>query len=123
MDLFTAAQLQTIGITAVITTVIVSAIQIIMGSSKVHGNWVLLIVSTLVTLLQVTFVKGMSINQWQDFFTSILLNTAFAVLFYQYLGQFFVDKLFVYLKKLIGDKFGSSTPPQLPNDNSASGDK
>ena len=88
-----------------------------MGAKKIHGNWMLLIVSFIVTLLQVTFTKHMTLDQWQDFLTSILLNMAFAVLFYQYLGQFFIDKLFAYIKKLIGDKLGGASGNQPSNPN------
>lgn len=110
MDLFTSTQLQSLMVVAVITTFIVSAINIIQtkadGTNAIPGKWLTAIIAVVVTLLQTTFVKGASFAEWQEIITSILLTTAFAILFWTFLGQFTVDRFFGWIKRKIVEKYG-----------------
>lgn len=118
MDLFTSEQLQSLMVVAVITTFVVSAINVIQtradGTNTIAGKWLTAIVAILITLLQTTFIKGMSLGQWQQIITNILLTTAFAILFWTFLGQFTVDRLFGWLKKKIVEKYGNGGPSVNP---------
>jgi len=40
----------------------------------------------------------------------LLMTMAFAILFYNYLGKLFIDKLFVWIKKQIDNKLGKDEP-------------
>jgi hypothetical protein len=116
MDIFTSSQLQSLMVVAVITTIVVSAINVIQtksdGTNTIAGKWLTAIVAILVTLLQTTFSRGMSFEQWQQVLTNILLTTALAILFWTFLGQFTVDHFFGWLKKKIAEKYGNGGTPQ-----------
>lgn len=94
-------------ITATITAFVVSALATI---TQVSVNKLVFIVALLVTLLSTQF-EGACAWDWQKLALQILMTMAFAVLFYNYIGKWFIDDLFAWLKKLIGDKFNKDNPP------------
>jgi hypothetical protein len=104
MDLFTSEQLQALMVVAVITTFVVSALNLL--KIELRGHWILAIVAFLVTLLKTTFTKGMTFADWQVVLTNFLLTAAFAILFWNYVGQYTVDPFFAWLKKKILQKYG-----------------
>jgi len=106
MDLFTSEQLQALLIVAVITTFVVSAINTY--QTAIGGKWLTAIIALVITLLRTTFTASMSFADWQGTLTNILLTTAFAILFWTYLGQYTVDKIFSWLKKKIAEKYGTA---------------
>ena len=79
-------------ISAVGTTFVVSALNTV--QNKVSTNWLVFITSILVTLLRVTF----DFTHWQSLIFQILITMSFAILFYNYVGKWFVDNVFVWIK-------------------------
>ena len=107
MDLFTSDQLQSLVVVSVITTFIVSAVNLL--EIRLRGHWLLALVALVVTLLKTTFLPGMGFSDWQVLITNFLLTIAFAILFWNYVGQYTVDPFFQWLKKKITDKFSPPT--------------
>lgn len=89
---------------ATITTFIVSAINV--TQQKISSNWLVFIVSSVVTLLSTTFAPQASFADWQRLLLQLITTMAFAILFYNYLGKLFVDKVFAWIKKQIDTKLG-----------------
>ena len=111
MDIFTSEQLQSLFIVAIATTFVVSAINVMQGD-RIRGSWVTGVAAIIITLLRTTFTPGMSIADWQGLLSQFLLTTAFAILFWTYVGQYTVDRFFAYLKTKITEKYGGeSTKP------------
>ena len=102
LNLFTSDQLKDIGIVALIATFVISAVNLF--DFKLRGHWLALIVCVVITILRTTFTPHMKFGEWQVLLTNVLITTSFAMLFWTYLGQYTVDKIFAKLKKLIGDK-------------------
>jgi hypothetical protein len=112
MDFLQGLNWQALLISAVITTFVVSAINTI--QAKVSTNILVFIVATIVTLLNTTFIRGAGFAEWQRTLSELLFTMAFAVLFYNYAGKWFIDRLFTWLKKMLTDKFskaGEDKPP------------
>jgi hypothetical protein len=103
MEFLQSLDWQSLLIAAAITTLVVSAINTI--QSKLTTNWLVFIVSIIITLLNTTFIKGANFSDWQKILSSILFTMAFSILFYNYLGKWFVDRLFEWLKKILTEKF------------------
>lgn len=80
-------------ISATVVTFVVSAINTI--QNKVSTNWLVFIVSILVTVLRIT----LDWSDWQNVIFQILITMSFAVLFYNYIGRWFVDNLFNKIKE------------------------
>ena len=113
MDFLQTLDWQTLLIASVIATFLVSALNTL--QLKVSSNILVFIVSVVITLLNTTFIKGASFSEWQNILSSVLFTMAFSVLFYNYLGKWFVDNLFDWLKKVLIDKFKKQIPPdQIP---------
>jgi hypothetical protein len=108
MELLQELDWQSLLITAAITTMVVSAINTM--SWKITTNWLVFITSVVITLLNTTFVQGMGVSAWQKTLVAILLNMAFAVLFYNYAGKWFIDQVFEKLKKIITSKLNKDEP-------------
>jgi Kef-type K+ transport system membrane component KefB len=56
--------------------------------------------------------EGGSVFEWQTLILRLLSAMAFAILFYNYIGQWFLDKLFEWIKKIFSEKFGNGAPQQ-----------
>lgn len=112
MDFFTSEQLQTLLIVAVITTFIVSAFNLL--EIKLRGHWLLAVVALVVTLLRTTFTPEMNFEDWQGLITNFLLTASFAILFWNYVGQYTVDPFFRSLKRKFLAKFGNGSEPPTP---------
>lgn len=80
-------------ISATVVTFVVSAINTI--QNKISTNWLVFIVSILVTVLRIT----LDWSDWQNVIFQILITMSFAVLFYNYIGKWFVDNLFNKIKE------------------------
>lgn len=80
-------------ISATVVTFVVSAINTI--QNKISANWLVFIVSILVTVLRIT----LDWSDWQNVIFQILITMSFAVLFYNYIGKWFVDNLFNKIKE------------------------
>ncbi len=93
---------------ATITTFIVSAINV--TQSKLSSNWLVFIVSSIVTALSTTIEPQASFSDWQKLLLQVLTTMAFAILFYNYLGKLFVDKIFAWVKKQMENKLGKDEP-------------
>lgn len=85
-------------VSAVVTTFVVSAFNTV--QNKISSNWLVFIVSIVVTILRVSFISG-DFAAIQELLFKILLTMSFAILFYNYIGRWFIDTLFARLK----DKF------------------
>ena len=83
-------------ISAVVTTFVVSALNTI--QNKISTNILVFFVAIFVTLLKVPLTGG-NIEYWQGMLFQALLTMSFAILFYNYIGKWFVDKLFAKLKE------------------------
>lgn len=86
---------------SVITTFAVSAINTL--QSKLSSNWLVFLVSILVTFTSVTF-NFTKVEDVQDFVIKVLLNMSFSILFYNYLGKWFVDTIFIKIKEILSTK-------------------
>ena len=83
-------------ISAIITTFVVSAINTL--QNKLSTNWLVFIVSIVITVLEVEF----DFSDWQGFFLQVFVLMSFAILFYNYIGKWFVDRVFSKLKEKFG---------------------
>lgn len=79
-------------ISAVAVTFIVSALNTV--QNKITTNWLVFIVSILVTVLRVNF----NFPDWQNLIFQLLITMSFAILFYNYIGKWFVDNVFLWIK-------------------------
>lgn len=102
MEFIQTLDWQTLLICAAITTLLVSAINTL--NLKVSSNVLVFVVALVITLLNTTFISGASFSDWQRILSSLLFTMAFAVLFYNYAGQWFIDKLFNWLKDRVSEK-------------------
>ena len=87
-------------IKAVATTFIVSALNTTDYFKSVTNNKLVFFVALLVSILSVT-IEGGDLAYWQGMIYNLLLTMAFSVLFYNYIGKWFVDKFFELLKDKI----------------------
>ena len=87
-------------IKAVVTTFIVSALNTTDYFKSVTNNKLVFFVALLVSILSVT-IEGGDLAYWQGMIYNLLLTMAFSVLFYNYIGKWFVDKFFELLKDKI----------------------
>ena len=81
---------------AIVVTFVVSALNTV--QTKLTTNLLVFIVSLLITLLRVTLTGG-DLAYWQGLLFQILLTMSFAILFYNYVGKWFVDSIFVKIKE------------------------
>lgn len=95
-ELFTWA----IIIKAVVTTFIVSALNTTDYFKNVTNNKLVFFVALLVSALSIPIIGG-NLEYWQGLIYNLLLTMAFSVLFYNYIGKWFVDKFFEVLKEKI----------------------
>lgn len=79
-------------ISAMAVTFIVSALNTV--QNKITTNWLVFIVSILVTVLRVNF----NFPDWQNLTFQLLITMSFAILFYNYIGKWFVDNVFLWIK-------------------------
>jgi hypothetical protein len=103
-------------ITASITAFVVSAFYTIIptnaeGKPKISVNIMVFVVSLIITLLSTQFT-GASVWEYQQLALQIFMTMAFAVLFYNYLGKWFLDSLFESIKAKLIKWFGKSDAPQ-----------
>ena len=82
-------------ISAIVATFVVSAINTI--QNKISTNWLVFVVSIIITVLRIT----LNWSDWQNVIFQILITMSFAILFYNYIGKWFIDNLFNKIK----DKF------------------
>jgi hypothetical protein len=87
-------------IKAVVTTFIVSALNTTDYFKQVTNNKLVFFVALLVSLLSIPLIGG-NLEYWQGLLYNLLLTMAFSVLFYNYIGKWFVDKFFELLKDKI----------------------
>ena len=81
---------------ALVVTFVVSALNTV--QNKLSTNVLVFIISLLVTLLRVPLTGG-DLAYWQGLLFQILLTMSFAILFYNYIGKWFVDSIFVKIKE------------------------
>jgi hypothetical protein len=81
---------------AIVVTFVVSALNTV--QTKLTTNLLVFIVSLLITLLRVPLTGG-DLAYWQGLLFQILLTMSFAILFYNYVGKWFVDSIFVKIKE------------------------
>ncbi len=98
---------KTLLLCAIVTTFIVSAMNTM--QTKLSSNWLVFIVSLIVTVLSTTFT-AVQFADFQKIGLQLLMTMAFAILFYNYLGKLFIDKLFIWIKKQIDNKLGKDEP-------------
>lgn len=105
MELFNKEFLYVALSSGIITTFAVSAINTI--QAKLSVNWLVFIVSIIVTVasISLSFSDTKSI---QDFAIKVILTMSFSVLFYNYLGKWFLDTLFTKLKEIITSKLSKA---------------
>lgn len=110
LNLFSSTQLQLLLLAGVITSLIVSAVNVIQtkadGTAPIPGVLVAVAAAIVITLLQVSFKAGQSLDQWQASITAALLTLAFAVVFWSCAGRYLIDPAFAWLKKWIAEKLG-----------------
>lgn len=82
---------------AVVTTFVVSALNTTDYFKGVTNNKLVFFVALFVSLLSIPIVGG-NLEYWQGLIYNLLLTMAFSVLFYNYVGKWFVDKFFELLK-------------------------
>jgi hypothetical protein len=109
MEFLKTLDWQTLLIASIITTFIVSAINTI--TAKASTNLLVFVVAVVITLLNTSFVSGASFSDWQAILSSILFTMAFAVLFDNFLGKWFIDAMFGWLKQQLTDRFGKPPTP------------
>jgi hypothetical protein len=121
LNFFTSDQLQWVGFISLVTTLIVSAINVTLkkndGTTSFNGKWLALIVAPVITVLKTTFTKGMLFAEWQVVLTNGFLAIAVSILFWTYVGQYTVDKIFGWIKKKLAEKFptdGTVPPNEKP---------
>ena len=112
MDLFSVETLTALLLPSVSTTIIVSAINNL--QTKLSGRWIVAIVSIVITLLQTTYTRGMSLAEWQALLSQFLLTAAFAILFWTYVGQYVVEPFFGWIKKKYLEKYSSTSATPNP---------
>lgn len=96
---------------AIITSILVSAANVFSTQLEgIRNRYLIGVISAVVTLLSTTFEDLAGFADWQKLILSMLLTTAFSVIFYLSLGQFFVDKLLGAIKKFFVDKFPKEDP-------------
>lgn len=83
---------------AVVTTFIVSALNTTEYFKSVTNNKLVFFVALAVSILSIPLVGG-DLAYWQGLVYNLLLTMAFAVLFYNYVGKWFIDKFFELLKE------------------------
>lgn len=81
---------------AIITTFFVSALNTV--QNKVSTNWLVFLVSLFVTLLSITF-SGSGLQYWQSVMLQIMVTMSFSIMFYNYVGKWFIDRFFQFLKE------------------------
>jgi len=79
-------------ISAMAVTFIVSALNTV--QNKITTNWLVFIISIIVTVLRVNF----EFPDWQNLIFQLLITMSFAILFYNYIGKWFVDNVFLWIK-------------------------
>lgn len=84
-------------IKAVVVTFIVSALNTTDYFKNVTNNKLVFFVALLVSALSIPLIGG-NLEYWQQLIYNLLLTMAFSVLFYNYIGKWFVDKFFELLK-------------------------
>jgi len=110
-QLFAGIDFVTVLAAALITTLIVSAINVV--ENQVPNKALVALVAAVVTLLSTTFVPGADFAHWQRLVLQMIVTIAFAILFYTYLGGTFIDRLFRFVKNYINQKLGTN-PPEEP---------
>jgi hypothetical protein len=133
LELFKSLNWGSLIVAGVITTFVVSAINTL--NLKVSSNKLVFFISVLITLLSTTFLPSSYLEEGQVFnipiiltiaqkiILSILVTMSFSILFYNYLGKLFLDRLFDSIKRKILEKFPGLTednnstinPPTTPN--------
>lgn len=88
----------------IVTTVVVSAINVFV--MRATPRWLLPCVAGFVTLFAVQ-INVTNVQDVQEFLLKIVLTMSFSVLFYTYLGKWFIDSLFEWLKTFIFAKLNS----------------
>ena len=99
-------------ITSTITAFVVSALYTIIpidaeGKPKLSVNFMVFITALIITLLSTQFT-GASAWEYQQIALQIFMTMAFAVLFYNYLGKWFLDSLFENIKTKITKWFNKT---------------
>lgn len=84
-------------IKAVVTTFVVSALNTTDYFKKVTNNKLVFFIAFFVSLLSITITGG-DFGYWQGLIYNLVLTMAFSILFYNYIGKWFVDKFFEMLK-------------------------
>lgn len=107
MELLQGVDIQAQIMAALITSIIVSAINTL--KPALSTNWLVFIVAAIVSLLLTSFDAG-SFPEVQKLIITILLTMAFSVMFYNYVGQHTVDRLFARVKRWIDNRFGGDGP-------------
>ena len=112
MDILKLFDWQSLLIASAITTFAVSAINTI--QTKLSTNWLVFVIALVVTVLSTEIVGIKGIENWQKVLVQIILTMSFSVLFYNYLGKLFLDDIFGWIKKKIGESTGTTAPPVNP---------
>lgn len=105
MEMFTKDFLYITLSCGVITTFVVSALNTV--QNKVSTNWLVFIIATVVTVSSIS-LSFSNVQSIQEFVTKLLLTMSFSVLFYNYLGKWFIDTVFLKVKNFITNKFSST---------------
>jgi len=103
-------------ITSTITAFVVSALYTIIpldcnGKPKISVNLMVFLVALVITLLSTQFA-GASAWEYQQIALQIFMTMAFSVLFYNYLGKWFLDSLFENIKSKLTKWFTKSDEPK-----------
>ena len=81
---------------AVVTSVVVEGLKT-WTPEFIGGKFLLPVVAFAVTILRIPFEHS-GFAEWQTFLLNILFTMSFSVLFYTYLGEWTVSKLFAFIK-------------------------
>ena len=109
MEFLQAVDFAAILLVAAVTTIIVSAFNAA-TPSWVKPQWLTPVIALFATALKIQIVKGMTFADWQQLLFGAMLTWAFAVLFYQYTGKKYVDKLFDEIAKKLGLNQNNAPP-------------
>jgi len=98
----------------ILTSLIVSAVKTFKAETQATANKMILYAALFATLVSTSFTLNLevfgnlqtAVDELQRVLKSLVLTMAFAVLFYNYFGKFFVDGMFERLKNFFANLFG-----------------
>lgn len=120
MELLDMLNISGILVSALITTLLVGAVHAYLSEGESEEDKkkkkqltrkLVPLFALVVTVARTTFISGATFADWQNILISMFATMAFAVLFYLYLGEWFVDRLVTKVKAWLVKMSGGDNPP------------